>query len=271
MKTIRTGVFAVAALLACAGCDEQKAAVNAAASGAAASASTAAVAALNNAAAVATAAASAASAQVVAQAKAPVLPPAAYDLDLSHTKIGFSVRHMMVSNTRGEFKVFSGKANIDQGDLSKMNLQVEIDVSSIDTGDKKRDTHLNSADFFDSKKFPKMTFKSTKVEADGEGYKVTGDLTIKDVTKAVVLKVDPLTAEMKGMYGGFLRGTHATATINRTDFGLKYNAAIEAGGVAIGEEVKLDFEIELSRKAEGAPVASGSASAPAAAPKASAH
>jgi polyisoprenoid-binding protein YceI len=267
MKTIRIGAFALAALLVGSGCDEQKAAVSVAASGVTASASTAAVAALSNVAAAVTAA----PVQVAAQAKAPVLPPAAYDLDLSHTKVGFSVRHMMVSNTRGEFKAFSGKANIDQGDLSKMSLQVEIDVSSIDTGDKKRDTHLNSADFFDTKKFPKMTFKSTKVEADGEGYKVTGDLTIKDVTKAVVLKVDPLTAEMKGMYGGFLRGTHATATINRTDFGLKYNAAIEAGGVAIGEEVKLDFEIELSRKADGAPAASGSASAAAAAPKASGH
>ena len=128
---------------------------------------------------------------VAAVAKAAVLPAAEYDIDPAHTKVGFSVKHMMVSNTHGEFKTFTGKANVDQNDLSKMNVTVDIDTTSIDTADKKRDAHLNSPDFFDTKKFPKMTFKSTKVEADGESYKITGDLTIRDVTKSVTLKVDP--------------------------------------------------------------------------------
>jgi polyisoprenoid-binding protein YceI len=189
-----------------------------------------------------------------AQASPPATPPsepAAWDIDASHSVVGFSVRHMMVSNTRGRFGKVTGSAYIDERDLSKTNVSVEIETTSVDTGDAKRDEHLRADDFFNVKKFPKMTFKSTKVERAGAGFKVTGDLTIRDVTKAVVLDIEPLSPEAKDPWGGVRRGTRARAKINRTDFGLKYNAALETGGVAVGEEVTIELEVELIKKKAG--------------------
>ena len=112
-----------------------------------------------------------------------------WDFDLSHSSVNFHVRHLMVSKVHGRFSLWSGKLELDEQDLTKSRLQVEIDATSVDTKEAKRDEHLRSADFFDTATFPKLTFKSTKIEKDGDDYKVTGDLTIKDVTKSVTLDV----------------------------------------------------------------------------------
>lgn len=207
----------------------------------------------------ATSAAPAASASASAAAVAPTDPPAdpaAFDLDLSHSRVSFSVRHMMVSNTRGQFGKFTGNVFIDEKDPKSSNVTVEIETASIDTSDPKRDEHLKSPDFFDVKKFPKMTFKSTSVERAGAGYKVLGDLTIKDVKKPVTLTVDPIVKETKDLYGMIRRGTHATTKIDRKEFGLTWNKALETGGVAVGDEITIDLEIELVKKVDkdaGAP------------------
>jgi polyisoprenoid-binding protein YceI len=171
-----------------------------------------------------------------------------WDIDASHSGVGFSVRHMMVSNTHGKFTKFTGTVALDDKDVTKSTVQVDIDIASIDTGDAKRDEHLRSEEFFDAKKFPKMTFKSTKVVKSGDKLLVTGDLTLKNVTKPVVLTVEPLTAEVKDPWGGVRRGTTATTKINRKDFGLTWNKALEAGGVAVGEEISIQLELELVKK-----------------------
>ena len=192
-----------------------------------------------------------------------------FDIELSHSRMGFGVKHMMVSTVRGEFKKFSGLATIDTANLAKSSVTLDIDVDSVDTHDAKRDTHLKSKDFFETSKFPKMTFKSTSIEKSGAGYKVTGDLTIRDVTKPVTLDLEPFAAESKDPMGGFRTGTHATGKINRSDFGLKYNSPLATGGVAIGDEVKFDIDVELVRKsgtsaAAAAPTASAAGTATAA-------
>lgn len=200
-----------------------------------------------------------ASASATPSAAAPSEPPAdpaAFELDTSHSRVTFSVRHMMVSNTRGQFGKFSGQVFLDEKDPKASNVSVEIDTASIDTTDAKRDEHLRSPDFFDVKKFPKMTFKSTSVERVGAGWKVLGDLTIKDIKKPVTLTVDPVAKEAKDPWGMVRRGTHATAKIDRKEFGLTWNKALETGGAVVGDEVTIDLEIELVKKVEkdaGAP------------------
>lgn len=171
-----------------------------------------------------------------------------WDIDTSHSAVGFSVRHMMVSNTRGKFTKFTGAVALDDKDVTKSTVNVEIDAASVDTSDTKRDEHLRGADFFDASKFPKLTFKSTKIDKSGEKLLVTGDLTIKNVTKSVVLTVEPLTPEVKDAWGGFRRGATATTKINRKDFGLTWNKALEAGGVAVGEDISIQLELELLKK-----------------------
>lgn len=186
-----------------------------------------------------------------AAAPVPAVEPSAYDIDAAHSRVGFAVRHMMVSNTRGEFRKYAGTIFVDEGDLSKTTLDVAVDTDSVDTGDKKRDDHLRSPDFFDSKKFPKMTFKSTKVERKAAGgYTVTGDLTIRDKTKPVTLDVEALSAALKDPWGAVHRGTRATAKINRTDFDLKWNKSLESGGVLVAEEVSIELELELVKKGD---------------------
>jgi polyisoprenoid-binding protein YceI len=173
-----------------------------------------------------------------------------WELDPSHTTAQFSVRHMMVSTVRGQFGKVTGTVNLDDKDLTHSKLQVTIDASTIDTHEPKRDAHLKSPDFFDVAKFPNITFASTKVEKGAKGkFKVTGDLTMHGVTKPVVLAVDPLSAAVKNPWGKTVRGTSATATINRKDWGLGWNKALEAGGVLVGDEVQIQIDAELSEKA----------------------
>lgn len=171
-----------------------------------------------------------------------------WDLDTSHTELGFKVRHLMVSYTRGRFGKFSGSLELDEKDLSKSKVSVKIDANSIDTNWKDRDDHLRSADFFDVEKFPQLTFESSKVEKAGDRLRITGDLTMHGITKKVVLDAEALTPVAKDPWGNLHIGTRATTKVNRKDFGLNWNKTLETGGVAVGDEVELSLEIEFVRK-----------------------
>jgi len=168
-----------------------------------------------------------------------------WNIDPAHTASQFSVKHMMISTVRGQFGKTTGKIHIDDADISKSNIDVTIDATTIDTREPKRDDHLRSADFFDVAKFPTLTFKSTHVQPAGDGYKVTGDLTMHGVTKSVTLDVEALSPATKNPWGKVVRGVSAAAKINRKEWGLGWNAAIEAGGVLVGEEVKLIIDAEM--------------------------
>lgn len=185
---------------------------------------------------------------VEASANIPAAAPANYEIDTAHSRVGFSVRHLGVSNTRGSFSKFSGTVFLDEATPQNSKVAVEIETASLDTATAKRDEHLRSPDFFDVKKHPKMTFKSSAVERVGGGYRVTGDLTIKGITKPTVLSVEPLTPEVKDPWGGVRRGTRAIARINRQDFGLTWNKALETGGFVVGDDVSIELELELLKK-----------------------
>jgi polyisoprenoid-binding protein YceI len=171
-----------------------------------------------------------------------------WDLDASHTGAHFSVRHLMVSNVRGEIHVQSGSLTYDPAKPEAAKLDVTLDVKSIDTREAKRDEHLRSADFFDAEKFPTITFKSKSVKKNGKALSVTGDLTIHGVTKEAVLEVEEIHGPSKDPWGGTRIGASAATKINRKDFGLAWNAALETGGVVVGEEVKITLEAEFVQK-----------------------
>jgi polyisoprenoid-binding protein YceI len=171
-----------------------------------------------------------------------------WDLDAGHSRVGFSVRHMMVSNLHGKFTKFTGTLALDDKDITKSTVNVDIETASIDTSEPKRDEHLRSGEFFDAAKFPKLTFKSTKIDKSGDKLLVTGDLTIKGVKKSVVLTVEEVTPEVKDAFGGIRKGAKATTKINRKDFGLTWNKALEAGGVAVGEDISVQLDLELVKK-----------------------
>jgi polyisoprenoid-binding protein YceI len=172
-----------------------------------------------------------------------------WSIDPDHSSIGFKVRHMMVSNVKGTFGTFNGAAEVDEKDITRSKLSVTIDTASINTGVLKRDEHLRSADFFDMAKYPIMTYVSKKVEKNGnDRLKIYGDLTLRGITKPVVLDVEGPTKVYKDPQGKLRRGASATATINRKDFGLTWNKVIEAGGVLVGEEVYISLEVEFVKK-----------------------
>lgn len=189
----------------------------------------------------------------VALVALPSLSQAAnYEIDPSHSSAQFAVKHLMVSTVRGEFGKLSGTAVIDDKNLGKATVEASIDATTINTREPKRDEHLRSPDFFDTAKFPSITFKSTEVKKAGEGkYKVTGNLTIHGVTKSVVLDVDAPATEVKDPYGNVKRGATATATISRKDFGLTWNKALETGGVVVGDSVQITIDLQLVRKDAG--------------------
>jgi polyisoprenoid-binding protein YceI len=171
-----------------------------------------------------------------------------WNLDPSHSTAHFGVRHMMISTVRGHFEKVSGTVALDELDATKSQIDVAIDATSIATRDPKRDGHLRSADFFDVENHPTITFHSTKIAKSGEDqYRVTGDLTIRGTTKSVTLDVAGPTAPQTTPWGMVARGVSATGKVNRKDFGLNWNAAIEAGGFVVGDEVKIEFEAELLR------------------------
>ena len=177
-----------------------------------------------------------------------------WKIDPEHSQVGFAVRHMMVSKVHGKFTKFTGRVMLDDADITKSKVEVDIDAASIDTSNAKRDEHLRSADFFDVTKFPKITFKSSKVEKHGGGIAVTGDLVIKGISKTVQLMVPSIAAEVKDPWGGIHRGTEEVELkINRKEFNLLWNKALDKGGVALGEEVTIELEVELIKEIPAAP------------------
>lgn len=167
-----------------------------------------------------------------------------WNFDLSHSSVNFHVRHLMVSKVHGRFALWGGTLELDNDDITRSRVDVTIDAGSVDTKDEKRDAHLRSPDFLDVETFPKLTFKSTKIEKVGdEELGVTGDLTIHGVTKPVKLAVE-LGGQVKDPWGGTRTGFSAKTSFNRKDFGLGWNAVLEAGGVLVGEKVEITLEIE---------------------------
>ena len=165
-----------------------------------------------------------------------------WNIDPVHSEVGFSARHMMVSKVRGRFTTFSGQIVTGADPLSS-TVSAEIDLASITTGNDQRDDHIRSADFFEVETYPTMTYRSTGVRADGDGYVLDGELTLKDVTKSV-----PLTLELNGFgpdpFGGTRAGFTATGEINRKDFNVNFNAPMQNGGVVVSDKIGLHLEIE---------------------------
>lgn len=167
-----------------------------------------------------------------------------WTIDKAHSDIFFTVRHMVITKVRGRFTKWDGTLILDEQDWSKSHVEVSIDAASINTSDEKRDGHLKSADFLDAEKFPKLTFKSTKVEkAGGDKLKVIGDLTIRDVTKSVTLDVEVL-GKAKDPWGNNKIAFNGKVTIQREEFGAKWNQALETGGVLVGKQVEIDLELQ---------------------------
>jgi len=172
-----------------------------------------------------------------------------WQIDPAHTNVEFTVRHMMISNVKGQFQKTSGAISAEGNDPSTAKIDATIDASSIDTRVEKRDGHLKSPDFLDVAKFPTITFKSTKIETAGPNkWKVTGDLTLHGVTKPVVLDVEAAGPPIHDPMGNTRAGASATTKINRSDFGLTWNKALEAGGVMVGDEVAISIDVEAIKK-----------------------
>ncbi len=170
-----------------------------------------------------------------------------FTLDPAHSRIGFVARHAMVTKVRGYFAEFAGTAHLDAVDPSASTAQVTITVKSIDTNQAQRDQHLRTNDFFDADTYPEITFTSTKVEATGAGeFRMTGDLTIKGVTKSVVIDWESAGTAVDP-YNNLRAGFEGKAVINRSDFGVTFNAALEAGGVLVSEKITLEFDVSAIR------------------------
>ncbi len=171
-----------------------------------------------------------------------------WKLDPAHTKALFTVKHMMISNVRGEFGKVSGTVHYDGKSLNNSDVSAVIDASSINTNEPMRDQHLKSPDFFDAAKYPTITFKSKKVEQDADGFKITGDLTIHGITKTVTLTAESLPTPIKDPMGFLRTGTEAKAKINRKDFGLAFDRVMDNGGALVGDDVDIAIEVELIQK-----------------------
>ena len=171
---------------------------------------------------------------------------ASYSVDPGHTTIGFAVKHLMVSTTRGQFDKFDVTVQIDDADPARSRVDVTIDAASVDTRDARRDEHLRSADFLDVAKYPTLVFKSTEVKkAAGGQLLVTGNLTLHGATRPVTLTVSSIAPPAKPPWGATVRGATATGRLSRKDFGLVWNKVLETGGVAVGDEVVLTIDAEL--------------------------
>ena len=174
---------------------------------------------------------------------------ATWQIDPDHSSFQFKVRHLMVSNVKGDFTKVKGVVTIDERDIANLKLEITIDAASVNTGHAKRDEHLRNADFFDVAKHPTITFVSKRAEKAGmDRLKVIGDLTMHGVTREVTVDVEGPTQEVKDPWGNFRRGATATTKINRKDFDLTWNRVLETGGVVVGEDVDIFVEIELIKK-----------------------
>jgi polyisoprenoid-binding protein YceI len=171
-----------------------------------------------------------------------------YTIDPTHSRIGFSTRHAMVTTVRGHFSEFAGTAHVDTENPASSSVELTIKTSSIDTGVADRDAHLRSADFFNADENKEITFSSTKVERDGEDWVITGDLTINGVTKEVTVPFE-LTGSAQDPFGNIRIGFEGGTAINRKDWGVTWNAALETGGVLVSDKVKLEFDVSAIRNA----------------------
>ncbi|MGP0070451.1 MAG: YceI family protein [Bryobacteraceae bacterium] len=173
-----------------------------------------------------------------------------YSIDPAHSSVGFKIRHFMIAYVRGGFSGVTGEVIVDAANPSNSKINASIDVNTLHTYDVKRDAHVKTPDFLDAEKNPTMTFVSKKVVADGKNqWKVTGDLTLRGVTKEVTLDVESAGVEAKDPWGNLRTGASAETTIKRGDFGLTFNAPLETGGFMLGEDVHVHLDIELIKKA----------------------
>lgn len=170
-----------------------------------------------------------------------------YAIDVDHTSIGFSIKHLMISTVKGKFNDFSGTILYDEKDITKSSVSISIKVESIDTDNKKRDDHLRSADFFDAAKFPEITFKSSKIQKKGKGWVAVGTLTIRGVSKEVTIPFE-ITGKAKDPWGMTRLGVDAHLKIDRRDFGVAWNKALEGGGLVVGNDVKIELNVEAIKK-----------------------
>ncbi|MDN3294298.1 YceI family protein [Streptomyces ficellus] len=172
-----------------------------------------------------------------------------YTIDPSHSSIGFTARHAMVTNVRGAFTEYEGTLHLDGANPAASSASIDVKIASIDTGNADRDGHLRSADFFDAEQFPLMTFRSTSVEAlGGTDYRITGDLTIKGVTRPINIDLE-FNGAAKDPFGNERVGFEGKAELLRSEWGLTWNAALETGGVLVSDKIKLTFEISAIRNA----------------------
>jgi polyisoprenoid-binding protein YceI len=171
-----------------------------------------------------------------------------YTFDVAHTRLGFVARHAMITKVRGAFNEFDGKARIDAEDPAKSQVTITIQAESIDTRNEQRDTHLRSNDFLDIPNHPQITFVSTKIEPRGDVYRVTGDLTIRGVTKPITFDLE-YTGSAVDPFGNTRLGLEGSVKINRKDWGITWNAALETGGVLVSDKVTLEFEISAIKAA----------------------
>lgn len=170
------------------------------------------------------------------------LTPGIWNIDPSHTTVSFTARHLMITKVRGRFGKVEGTITVPE-DRLQSSVEATIDLSSIDTGDQARDEHLRSADFFDVENNPTMTFRSTEVREDGGDFELTGDLTVRGVTKPVTLELE-FDGVSGDPWGGTRAGFTAKGEINRKDFGLEWNVALESGGVLVGDKIKIELDVE---------------------------
>lgn len=178
----------------------------------------------------------------------------AWKIDSAHSRVAFSVRHMMISNAHGQFNKVDGTVEFDEGQPTRSTVDVRIEAASIDTRDEKRDGHLRSPDFFDAAQYPYLTFKSRRVEVVDDSHgKIYGDLTIKGLTREVVLNVE-YSGQAKAPYGITSAGFTATTRINRKDWGLNWNVALETGGMLVGDAVNISIELEIMKQGAPEPV-----------------
>jgi polyisoprenoid-binding protein YceI len=167
-----------------------------------------------------------------------------WNIDNAHSNVEFAVKHMMISTVKGRFAKFSGSFDFEETSAAADSVEATIEVASIDTRDEKRDGHLSSPDFFDAATFPTITFKSTQIEKTSDNeFKVTGDLTIRDVTQPAVLDVE-YNGQSKSPWGMTVAGFSAKTSVNRKDFGLNWNVALETGGFLVGDKINISLEIE---------------------------
>ncbi len=174
----------------------------------------------------------------------------AWQIDPAHSTVQFSARHMMVSKVRGRFEQFSGTVDADEANVENSRVDVQIAAASINTGDAQRDGHLRSPDFLNVDAFPYITFVSTDIRHKGaENGSIAGNLTIRDVTRPVLLKVE-YAGQGRNPWGATVAGFSATTRINRKDYGLEWNVALETGGFLVGDEITIEIEVELTRSSE---------------------